>query len=108
MTLKSATLVRDARTLDRTFESKVAILDAPALDSLIAQLGELRSRMLPGIATDQAQVQSAHPIGDFYFRKFDLGDISIPVEDGALLLFQSPRFGWFQLPAHPALCSELA
>ena len=57
---------------------------------------------------DQAQVTTAHPVADVYFRHLGGGDKGVPVRDGALLLFQSPRFGWFQLPATPGLCAGMA
>jgi hypothetical protein len=94
-------------SIEVTFEKRVMNLRAEELDALIAQLGELRSRLKPAIPSDQSQVSHAHPINDFYFRKLGTGEKSVPVEEGALLLFLSQRFGWFQLPAEPGLCAAL-
>jgi hypothetical protein len=96
----------DFTQIEITFEKRVVKLRAEELDALIAQLGELRSRLNPAIPNDQDNVTHAHPIEDFYFRKLGKGD-GVPVQDGALLLFLSRRFGWFQLPAEPGLCAAL-
>lgn len=108
MSLKSFTLNPDGRLLELTFEKKVQVLRADELDSLIAQLGQLRSRMEPAIPTEQAHVTSAHPVENFYFRRLGQGTEAVPISTGALFLFQSARFGWFQLAASKELCSGLA
>ena len=108
MSLYSFTLNPTGTELELTFERKVQVMRAEELDALIAQLGQLRSRMEPAIPTGQSKVTSAHPVGDFFFRRMDQGDEGAPVKGGALFLFQSPRFGWFQWPASPELCAGLA
>lgn len=106
--LKSFTLNPDGRLLELTFEKKVQVLRADELDSLIAQLGQLRSRMEPAVPAGTANVTSAHPVENFYFRRVGEGARTVPIGAGALFLFQSARFGWFQLPASAELCSGLA
>jgi hypothetical protein len=108
VSLYSFTLNPTGTELEVTFERKVQVMRAAELDSLIAQLGELRSRMEPAIPTEQAKVTSAHAVGDFFFRRMGEGPDTVPVKSGALFLFQSPRFGWFQWPASPELCAGLA
>jgi hypothetical protein len=97
----------DFTEIEITWEKRVARLRAEELDALIAQLGELRSRLNPAIPSDQSKVTHAHPIDDFYFRHLGPEDGAVPVQHGALLLFLSKRFGWFQLPADPGLCAAL-
>ncbi|MEJ6022877.1 hypothetical protein [Ramlibacter sp. PS4R-6] len=106
--LKSFTLNPDGRLLELTFEKKVQVLRADELDSLIAQLGQLRSRMEPAIPTSQTNVGSAHPVEHFYFRRMGQGTNAVPIASGGLFLFQSPRFGWFQFPASAELCAGMA
>jgi len=97
----------DFTEIEITFEKRVVKLRAEELDALIAQLGELRSRLNPAIPNDQSKVTHAHPIDDFYFRKLGNEETSVPVQDGALLLFLSKRYGWFQLPADPGVSAAL-
>jgi hypothetical protein len=106
--LKSFTLNPDGRLLELTFEKKVQVMRADELDSLIAQLGELRSRMQPDIPTKLTNVTAAHPVEHFYFRRMGQGAQDVPIKAGALLMFQSPRFGWFQFPASAELCAGMA
>ena len=108
MSLRSITINPTGTEIELTFERKVQVMRAEELDALIAQLGEMRSRMQPAIPTDQAKVTEAHPIGDFFFRRLAEGNDNVPLKGGALFLFQSARYGWFQWPASPELCAGLA
>jgi len=106
--LKSFTLNPDGRLLELTFEKKVQVMRADELDSLIAQLAELRSRMQPGIPDNLTNVTAAHPVEHFYFRRVGQGTHDVPIKTGAVLMFQSPRFGWFQFPASADLSAGMA
>ena len=98
----------DAQSLELTFARKVNNFTAPDLDVFIAMLGELRSRMQPPVAADAATVSEAHIAAQCDFRKLLVdGQLRSPTEAGAVFLFQSQRFGWFQFPANAQFCSDL-
>lgn len=71
-------------------------------------LGELRSRMQPALPSDEQAVTEAHVAAQCVPRKLLVdGELRAPTEAGAVFLFQSPRFGWFQYEAGAAFCADL-
>jgi hypothetical protein len=102
-----STLSDNGETISLSLRDPALELKAKDLDVLIALLGHYRAQMKPAIPVDQAAAQWAQYADHVQVLHIQKDGKTMPIETGALFLFQNPRFGWFQFPATAEFCRGL-